>query len=142
MWQIIRNDEDIQRFMIEVDFFHDSCLKEAKYLSGAYVNKDLSMYPINNQRILKIIIQRQSIDMPIIEMEFSGLINFNLCPLPENYTCEILDSTLFFKNECIYWSDSDFFSDLNNKTIVCATKLRWRQIDNNIGNEEFYTSFI
>ena len=30
--------------------FHDSCLKELKYISGAYVNEKLSMIPVNKQK--------------------------------------------------------------------------------------------
>ncbi len=29
--------------------FHDSCIKEMRYISGAYVSEDLSMLPINKK---------------------------------------------------------------------------------------------
>ncbi len=68
MWQEISNDREIQCFMDKVCFFHDSCIKELKYISGAYVNADLSMHPINDRRLLSVIIQRQHEDNPMIEL--------------------------------------------------------------------------
>ena len=59
MWNEIVDEKDIQNFMNKVIFFHDSCIKELRYSSGAYVTSDLRMYPINDKRILDIIIQRQ-----------------------------------------------------------------------------------
>lgn len=50
--------------------FHDSCLKELKYISGAYVNDELSMLPVNNQRVLSMIIQRQFKNPSVVEMQF------------------------------------------------------------------------
>ena len=59
--------------MNRVNFFHDSCIKELKYVSGAYIEEDLSMYPLNDKRILNIIIQCQFEDVSMIEMQFIGL---------------------------------------------------------------------
>ncbi|MCI9642614.1 MAG: hypothetical protein HFJ98_07530 [Eubacterium sp.] len=142
MWQEISNDREIQCFMDKVCFFHDSCIKELKYISGAYVNADLSMHPINDRRLLSVIIQRQHEDNPMIELEFEGLKFLNLFPTDDMYTCEILDSSMFFKNGYIYWCDhKDLLeTDLKNLngTIICASKLRWRPIANNMGSAEYY----
>ena len=59
MWNDIANENDLIKFMDAMYGFHDSCIKEIKYISGAYVNEKLSMSPINSQRILSVIIQRQ-----------------------------------------------------------------------------------
>lgn len=40
MWNKIVNNEDINDFIKTVSGFHDSCIKEMKYVSGAYVNED------------------------------------------------------------------------------------------------------
>ncbi len=42
MWNEITNEEDLQSFMKCMYFFHDSCIKELKYISGAYVDENLS----------------------------------------------------------------------------------------------------
>ena len=144
MWNEIVDEKDIQNFMNKVIFFHDSCIKELRYSSGAYVTSDLNMYPINDKRILDIIIQRQFEELPMIEMQFIGLKYLKLFPNDEEYTCEILDSKMFIKDDSIYWCDSGDFTenDFENYegTLVCASKFRWRAIENKMGNEEFYVA--
>ena len=98
MWNEIIDEKDIQNFMNKVGFFHDSCIKEMKYYSGAYVNDNLAMYPINDKRILNVIIQRQFKELSMIELQFIGLKYLNLFPTSEEYTCEIFESTMFIKD--------------------------------------------
>jgi hypothetical protein len=146
MWNEINNNSDLKSFMEMFYSFHDSCIKEMKYLSGAYVNENLAMYPLNECRILRMIIQRQFKNNSMIEMEFSGLKFLKLLPCDISYTCEILDATMLLKNDSIYWCDCGGISetDLDNYdgTIICASKLRWRSIDEYLGSREFYTSII
>ena len=61
MWKIIRSKQDINNFMTLFGGFHDACLKEICYNSGAFVNKDLSMNPVNSERLLYAIFQRQGL---------------------------------------------------------------------------------
>ncbi|MCQ2480381.1 MAG: hypothetical protein MJ120_07035 [Clostridia bacterium] len=144
MWNEIVNENDLNDFMNIHFCFHDSCLKEFKYTSGAYVNEDLLMHPINNQRNLKIIIQRQYETHSAIEIEFKGLKFLKIFPCDESYTCEILDVTMIMKEDCIYWCDCGGLTeaDLDNYkgTIICASKARWRPLENCMGNKELYLS--
>lgn len=59
--------------MYRMGSFHDSCLKEMKYISGAYVDEELSMLPVNSKRMLSVIIQRQFENPSAIELQFVGL---------------------------------------------------------------------
>lgn len=144
MWHEIDNANDLAGFMDAMDFFHDSCIKEIKYLSGAFVNEDLSMRPINDRRVLKVLIQRQVEEDSMIEMEFMGLKCLHLLPCDDQYTCEILDSTMMFLNGFIYWCDSgdvigtDF--EEYEGTLICAETFRWRSIVDCMGPKEFYIS--
>lgn len=146
MWNEITNEEGLQSFMKFMNSFHDSCIKELKYISGAYVDENLSMYPVNDQRVLKVIFQRQYAEYPMIELEFKGLKYLKLFPVDDQYTCEILDSTLILKNNCVYWADCGELSkeDIENYrgTIICASKLRWRSINGFMGKEMFFNSPI
>ena len=72
-WNEITDENSLKEFMERVSFFHDSCIKEMHYLSGAYVNENLDMYPVNDRRILRVIIQRQYEEDSMIEMEFQGI---------------------------------------------------------------------
>lgn len=144
MWNQITNEKDILAFMTMVGWFHDSCVKEMKYSSGAYVGDDLDMWPLNDKRVLNVVVQRQFEEMSMIEMQFTGLKYLKLFPLDEKYTCEILGSTMFFKDGCVYWCDcedvsEDDFEDYKG-TLICAEGLRWRTIENRMGAEEFYSS--
>ena len=142
MWNEIKDIYDLMNFMENMEGFHDSCIKELRYISGAYVDEDLSMYPLNDKRILNVIIQRQFKDLPMIEMQFIGLKCLKLYPTDEEYTCEILDSTMFFKDDSIYWCDCGDISmndfEAYEGTLICASKLRWRSVENKMGQEDFY----
>jgi len=144
MWNEILNDKDIGKFMKKLCGFHDSCIKEMRYISGAYVNKELSMYPINDRRTLSVIVQRQFDELSVIEMEFSGLRFLKLFPVFENYTCEILDASMFIKDGCIWWCDRGEITGADvekyDGTVICAAKLRWRALEKSIGNEEYFIS--
>ena len=146
MWNEIIDDNDLRNFMERVGYFHDSCIKELKYLSGACVNEELSMYPINDRRVLNVIIQCQFEDFSMIEMEFEGLKYLKLFPVDDKYTCEVLDSTMILKEDGIYWCDWGGLSedDINeyNGTLICASKLRWRSINKCMGQKEFFVSIF
>lgn len=139
MWNDITNEEDLLSFTEFMDSFHDSCIKELMYISGAYVDENLSMYPVNDRRSLYVIFQRQDDEYPMIELEFKGLKYLKLFPTDDQYTCEILDSTLILKNKCVYWADCGELSEEDienyNGTIICSSKLRWRSIDGFMGKE-------
>lgn len=142
MWSEITNQDELKNFMELTGGFHDSCLKEFRYTSGAFVDKDLSMYPVNNQRVLKVIIQRQFNNPSALEMEFIGLKHLSMFPADEAYTCEILDATMLFKEGCIYWCDCGGLSESGidgyDGTLICAQRMRWRAADEYIGKEEVY----
>lgn len=142
MWMEIFNEKDLKEFMDKVGFFHDSCIKEIKYSSGAYVNENLSMHAVNDQRILSVIIQRQYKNNSMFEMEFRGLKYLKLFPSDDQYTCEILDSTMIIKEDCIYWCDCGEVSeaDIDNYegTLICASALRWRPIEKCLGPRKFF----
>ena len=146
MWEIISTNDEILSFMDKVCYFHDSCIKEICYISGAYVSENLSMHPLNNRRVLRVIVQRQYEKHSMIEMEFYGLKKLKLFPVDERYTCEILDSTMIMKEGDIYWCDcgnlSEFEIDEYLGTLICASKLRWRFIENHMGEKEFYHSDV
>ena len=143
-WNEITDENSLKEFMERVSFFHDSCIKEMHYLSGAYVNENLDMYPVNDRRILRVIIQRQYEEDSMIEMEFQGLKYLKLFPVDERYTCEILDATMIMKEGYIYWCDWGGLSETDigsyDGTVICAAKLRWRAISGHMGQEEFYRS--
>ena len=146
MWEIIHTNTEILKFMESICYFHDSCIKEISYISGAYVGENLSMHPLNDRRILRVVIQRQYEKNSMIEMEFQGLKYLKLSPVDESYTCEILDSKMIMKDGSFYWCDCGnvLESDLDDYagTLICASGFRWRSIENHMGKKEFYHSTV
>lgn len=144
MWNELYTQQQIDDFMREIHGFHDSCIKEMKYSSGAYVEKNLSMLPANTKRTLTVLIQRQFEDISALELEFSELEYIKMYPVNPNYTCEILDASFFIKDGLVYWCDSSDVKDdnINNYkgTVICSKKVRWRNASELIGEREFYTS--
>lgn len=142
MWKKIENDRDLQAFMEMMDHFHDCCIKELKYISGAYVAEDLSMNPINDRRVVSVVVQRQWEENAMIEMEFSGLNYLRLCPVDESYTCEIQGATMCYHDGMLYWCDCEGVAAPDFKcylgTIFCAKEFRWRAVENHLGEAAFY----
>lgn len=146
MWNEIADEKDLENLLEVTHFFHDSCIKEFRYISGAYVGEALSMHPINDRRELHVILQTQWESLSMIELEFAGLKAFKLFPVDEQYTCEILDSTMRFKDGCVYWCDCGGLSEADledyDGTLICASKLRWRPIVGCMGTTEFFPSIV
>lgn len=126
MWYKISNAENLELFLKYMRHFHDSCITEMHYTSGAYCDKQ-AMYPINDCRCLTVIIQSGWRD---VEMKFEGLVSLRMFPPDEKYTCEILDTNVFLENGLIYWCNSADLDPLNSEidwgTTICATSLSWR----------------
>lgn len=140
-WNEITSDQDLAEFLKLYDEFHDCCLKELRYISGAYVKQDLAMYPINDQRKLFVLFQRQNEKNSVVELEFSALEILNLNPYNQLYTCEILEASMFFENGKVYWGDSSDFKnqkELYEGTWLCAENVRWRFVDEYIGEQVIY----
>lgn len=144
VWNQVLDERDLLHFMEYMRYFHDSCIKELKYISGAYVQDDLSMYPVNDRRVLRVIVQCQFEDPSMIEMEFKGLRKLRLFPLDEDYTCEILAASMMIKDNNFYWFDSEELKEKEQEdyegTFICSSEFRWRVIDGCMGNGEFYGS--
>lgn len=143
MWEEIVGEDSLSKFLGCIGNFHDSCIKELKYLSGAYVDETLDMYPINDCRVLNMIVQRQYENNSVIEMEFTGLKYLKLFPVNENFTSEICEATMIYKDGFIYWYDCGFLTDEEldkyDGTIVCATHFRWRPLNCCLDKKILYT---
>jgi hypothetical protein len=143
MWKEISSNEDINSFMEAHYGFHDSCLKELKYISGSYANRK-GMHPVNDLRILNVIFQGRFKDTDVIEIQFIGLNYLKLYPSDDNYTSEIHDATMILKDNYIFWCDCGSLSEDDLETYkgttICASRVRWRAADEYIGSGEVYVS--
>ncbi len=143
-WIEINNQKDIDFLMSKVYFFHDSCLKEFKYLSGMYVNDNSSMAAVNSKRQIHLIIQSQ-IGPNTIEMMFEKISCMRLNPTDETYDGIIMSSYIAIENDCFVWFDnSDFkenYQELYNNnfvTYIKAQKIKWRINNKYIGKDDVF----
>jgi len=148
-WIDINNEEDIEVFMSLYGGFHDGCIKEIKYISGMYVNEDLSMRATNSERNLSIIFQRQFKNPTVIEMMFEKIECLSLNPWNEEYDGIIYGAYMCFEDSKIVWFDYDGFSeedgykimyDDSNVTWVRATSVKYRVVESYIGKNGVYTN--
>ena len=132
-WNSINTKDDIDKLMNVFGNFHDSCIKEVHYISGAYVNKDLEMNAINKRRNVTVVFQRQESNPSTIEVIFEKISKLNLAPVDERYDCVILDAFMDIFDGEIYWADSKNFDihdirEYDDFTWICAESIRWRSI--------------
>jgi len=142
MWNEIKSQDDIDSFLEMYGWFHDGCIKELKYTSGAFVSKNLSMRPFDHDHVLRIVFQRQYRDPSVIEMEFMRIKRLHLVPADLNYDCIIMDTTMLMKDNYIYWCDEGNISeneiDDYGGTLIFAERVRWRTAEEFIGSDEVY----
>ena len=137
MWNELKSNDDIELFMKKYGNFHDSCIREFNYVSGAYVNKDCSMFPINSKKELSIIFQRQCKDIMNIQLVFCGLKSLNFVPSIPNFEAIISKVCMKIIGDDLYWCVDCGFNlactkDLwfnSNYTWLCCEWAKWRTID-------------
>ena len=142
MWNEIITPEDITCLMAAFGHFHDSCIKEIRYISGAFVTEEMAMNPVNSKRIVDVVFQRQYQNPTAIVLRFVGLNVLHLVPCDDNYTCEIHSAAAFFRDGRVYWADcadvAEGEAESYDGTWICASKLRWRAADEFIGENEIF----
>lgn len=126
----IVNEEDIRLLMQEYVGFHDSCIKEIKYVSGSYVNENRSMQPFNDVRRVEVLFQSQIAKKRDLELHFVKLKSMYLEPQDENYDGIIYEASLKQFEGLFYWCDWESFKkediDVTKGTWISSEKIMWR----------------
>ena len=126
----IKNEEDINLLMQEFKGFHDSCIKEIKYVSGCYVDDNRAMQPINTIRKVEIIFQSQISKVRTLEIHFEKLKKMYLEPQGENYDGIIYEASIKQFEGVFYWSEWENLKKedikLKKGTWISAEKIKWR----------------
>jgi hypothetical protein len=146
-WNNVNNQSDIDTLLNIYGGFHDSCITELRYISGANVDEDLSMgFGKSIDRKLYVIFKRQWAPIKI-ELLFEGMRQMNIAGWQNNYFCEIFDCYLAIHNDLIkgiddnliVWADNYGFNPkelyerniLNEPltTYIFSEKLKWRILE-------------
>ena len=142
MWNEISDDVKIREFLEHVNYFHDTCIKEIRYISGAWVNEDLSMHPINEINSVEIIFQCQFKDPCTMVIKFIDVDVLHLAPVNMFYTCEILDAAMFRKDDLIFWANDYSVNESNivnyTGTWISAKRVVCKAINSCLGQDIIY----
>jgi len=143
-WNTVKNEKDIEYVLARFGYFFDACIKEVKYVSGSFVNKDYSMHPFDDLRQLYMIIQTQHKEHSVIEFLFEGVERFNLVPANENYDSLInglllkqMDGYFYLACNVIDINDLDKHADW--LTWLKSKSAKWREVNQYIGDHLVYT---
>ena len=132
MWNTIESQDDIMNLLRVSNSFHDSCITEMHYYSGAHLGS-LGLVPVNSKRLLHVFFQGSFQSCKQIELLFIGLEKLSLLPIDENYTCEIFEATLEKNNGRMVWCDGkvDKLEDLEvyDGTIIVSKMIQWRVVE-------------
>ena len=126
MWNEIKSQEDIDLFMKQVLSFHDSCIRETRYISGTYIDKDGTMV-MNTKPFMYIKFDtKRSNNFTWFEFELGDIDNFSI-KINLNSTLDIYSATFFKKNDWFYWY-SDEYADENSEYMFRCQTIRWRMV--------------
>jgi hypothetical protein len=144
IWHEIVNQADIDFLNKSYGGFHDSCITELNYLSGGYVNENLSMgFGDAPDRKVSVILKRQWKPTKL-ELLFEGMRRMNIAGWQNNSYCEIFACYLKLQNDLIkgrddnlvVWADDMSFDPkgaFDRKileepmvTYIISESLRWR----------------
>ncbi len=136
MWKKISDEIDLKNLMDSFGNFHDSCLKEMSFSTGAFVDTDLSMAMVNNPQA-RFVFQRQSENPSTIEIVFKNVTRINIRPPEINNTPEIFCAKIVKHDDIYYWAENDTWSiggeNRDDFTWISATELSWREREDLLG---------
>lgn len=100
-WYDVSNQSDIDYLNEIYGGFHDACIVELQYISGADVDENLSMrFGESLDRKLLVIFKRQWKPMKI-KLLFERMHQMNIAGWQNDYFCDIFDCYLALHNDLI-----------------------------------------
>jgi len=128
-WNYIETQADVDYFMNETAGLHDSVLHSMEYTSGAYVDKEGWMLPLDTKRKMSLLFQSQVCGG--VEIVFEGTIALNLRPTEDNYTSEIFGCTWTLEDGIVNFFDGNSAMDhydLSDYGGTCASAygVKWK----------------
>ncbi len=144
IWNDVKNQSDIEYLKEIYGEFHDACIAELRYVSGAHVNENLSIcFGESLDRKLFVVFNRQWKPTKI-ELLFEGMRQMNIAGWQNNYFCDIYHCYLALHKDLvkgrddnlIVWADNSGFNPKENDerhilsepltTYIISEKLKWR----------------
>jgi hypothetical protein len=146
-WYDVSNQSDIDYLNEIYGGFHDACITELRYISGADVDENLSMgFGESIDRKLFVVFKRQWKPMKI-ELLFEGMRQMNIAGWQNHYFSDISDCYLALHNDLIkgrddnliVWADNAGFNpkEIYERnvlsepltTYIISEKLKWKLLE-------------
>ena len=125
----ISDKSSIDYLMHMFNGFHDSCIKEIRYVSGTYVDRNRAINPFDSIKTAAVIFQSQSAAIRTIEMKFEKVHRLILCPKGEDEDAIIYGASIKKYNGLLYWSSIDDAEltelESNEFTWISSEKISW-----------------
>ena len=145
-WNKVITQSDVDSLLEIYGGFHDACIINLNYTSGANVDESLSMiYGAPEDSKVSVVFKRQW-KPASVELLFEGMRKMNIAGWQNNYSCDIIHCYLAFHNDLIkgldqnliVWADSCSFNpkELPDRkilqepmtTYIISNSLKWRII--------------
>ena len=148
-WNHIKTENEIKKLHNSFSF-HDSIIKEIRYISGSYVDENMSMQCLNTLNRLYVLMQSQWENHAVIELCFEELKELDLKPVLQDDNMSVLfGATLFInKQKDIEFLTCDDYApedeefkkmyEFKNVSYIKAKKCKWRTLDKAIGPNQVY----
>lgn len=131
MWNMIRNDDDINELITCFGGFENSCICGMKYRSGAYVGK-VSEHFLNDDMTLSVFFQRKSMGyVQTFELLFRDIRLLRLEPMSKGMECYLTSASIKAERGLITFSTWEGFDTLNADAdilLISAASLMWRDV--------------
>lgn len=135
MWNIIKNDDDINELMECFGGFERSCICSVKYRSGAYVGQ-VSEHFINDDMTVSVLLQRRSMGfVQTYELLFRDIRMLQLEPLDKGMECYLTSASIKTDDRGIVFSTWDDFNSMNSDAgvlLIYAASLMWRDVSETV----------
>ncbi len=142
-WHSVQNQGDIDALLTAFGGFHDSCLVQADYQAGCFVDEASAMGrggPEDYQ--LRLVFHSQWAKP--LELQFTGVRAFHIVGWQERYFCDIFDCYLAIRTDLVpgqddpivVWADGENFDpkslpaqgllEEGGYSYIAAQSLQWR----------------
>ena len=122
-WNEIKTQDDIIEFMKKFISFHDSCIREIRYISGTYIHEDSMI--VDTRPFMNIIFDTP-IDDSSVEFELGFVDKFSI-NIDLNGALIIYDSSFIKKDDGFYWYSNEYADENSEYMFRCQT-IRWGMV--------------
>ena len=132
MYAIVKSVDDIHHLLQQVNYFHDSLLREISVLSRGFVNEKLWMYGDSEPFDARLIFQMQNEIIPCIELIFEDILEIRLHP------SALMEYGIRMDDNHFVMYQQDEKTNIIERDLIRSKYLRYRLLDRSLLGSELY----